>query len=117
MSKPTFKDVAKVGKPDGKKAKAPCGHDGTHVSASLVLCDQGCDDEEKTDPGTQTRLVREFFGTRSPDVDYGDPNNALRKDNPFFNTPATVVPCPHKNTVNAPLGIYCLDCGTYLWNP
>jgi hypothetical protein len=29
--------------PDGKRAPAPCGHDGEHVVGNYIRCLQGCD--------------------------------------------------------------------------
>lgn len=46
-TKPKFGDLFKSNKADGKKAKAPCGHDGTHVSPNVILCDIGCDNVPK----------------------------------------------------------------------
>lgn len=48
--------------PDGKRAKAPCGHDGEHVVGQYVRCDvAGCDGvPEHVDPEATPPYIELF---------------------------------------------------------
>jgi hypothetical protein len=57
----------------GKKAKAPCGHDGEHVTANIVTCPR-CDRQAAPEPIERETTTRIFDHTGPKDLffDWGD---------------------------------------------
>ena len=77
---------------NGKKAKAPCGHDGEHVVGTYVRCLEGCDGSDDDDLDIE--------------VHYFDLEEATPKM------------CPHCNSIDVQpysyggiTALHCVTCG------